>query len=73
MNTEMKLTKVSKSFVTRASRKESLSTIYKSDHVVDKNQVNRWGKAKVILARNKIGTESGLRKLLKSGKEGTTP
>ena len=36
---------------TRASRKESLTTIHKSaitDHVVDKNHVIGWGDAKII-------------------------
>lgn len=43
--------KVSKSVITRASRKESLSTVHKSavtDHVVETNHVIGWGKAKVI-------------------------
>ena len=43
--------KVSKTVVTRASRKESLSTIHKSavtDHVVEQNHVIGWGRAKVI-------------------------
>ena len=43
--------KVSKSVVTRASRKQSLSSVHKSavtDHVVEKNHVIRWGRAKGI-------------------------
>ena len=47
--------KVSKSVVTRAARKESLSAVHKSavtDHVVEENHVIGWRKAKVI------GTES---------------
>ena len=43
--------KVSKSLVTRASRKQSLSSVHKSavtDHVVEKNHVIGWDRAKVI-------------------------
>ena len=43
--------KVSKSVFTRASRKESLSTVHKSavtDHVVEQNHVIGWDRARVI-------------------------
>jgi hypothetical protein len=43
--------KVTSTVVTRASRKDSLTTIHKSaitDHVVDRNHVIGWGEAKVI-------------------------
>ena len=43
--------KVSKSVITRASRKESLSTVHKSavtDHVVEQNHVIGWDRARVI-------------------------
>ena len=50
--------KISKKIATRASRKESLSTVHKSaisDHVADKNHVIDWKEAKVI------GTEENKR------------
>ena len=43
--------KVSKSVFTRANRKESLSTVHKSavtDHVVERNHVIGWDRARVI-------------------------
>ena len=43
--------KVEKATATRASRKESLSTVHKSaitDHVADKNHVIGWGEAEVM-------------------------
>ena len=42
---------VSKSVITRASRKQSLSSVHKSavtDHVVERNHVIGWDRAKVI-------------------------
>ena len=58
--------KIDKSVITRAGRKESLSTIHKSaitDHVVEHNHVIDWKEGKVIgTALNKIDTNAGSRK-----------